>query len=108
MLYTNADQLINKREDLCMRIAGAEPVIMITEVIPKAQLLPLSPALLSVDGYNVFTNFDPTQPDLGRSRCCGICIYMKNSLLCREVVFSTVSTVPLETDISACLDWRKN
>ena len=93
MLYTNADQLINKREDLCMQIAGAEPdVIMITEVIPKAQLLPLSPALLSVDGYNVFTNFDPTQPDLGRSGCRGICIYVKNSLLCREVVFSTVST----------------
>ena len=68
MLYTNADQLVNKWDDLCMQIAGTEPdVIMITDVIPKAQLFPLSPALLAVDGYNLFTNFDPTQPNLDRS-----------------------------------------
>ena len=40
-LYTNADQLVNKREELCMTIAGQEPdIILITEVVPKAQALP--------------------------------------------------------------------
>ena len=37
-LYTNADQLLNKIEELKMHIADDEPdVIIITEVIPKAQ-----------------------------------------------------------------------
>ena len=42
-LYTNADQLINKRDDLIMRIADDEPDIMlITEVIPKCQISPIT------------------------------------------------------------------
>ena len=83
---------MNKWEDLCMLMGGAEPdVIIITEVIPKAQLLPLSPAFLSVDGCNLFSNFDPTQEDLGRSGYQCVCIYVKD-LSCREVVFSTGST----------------
>ena len=37
-LYTNADQFVNKRDDLLARIAGDEPdVILITEFIPKSQ-----------------------------------------------------------------------
>ena len=37
VIYTNADQLVNKRDDLCMAIAGREPdIILITEVILKA------------------------------------------------------------------------
>ena len=47
-LYTNADQLVNKREDLCMAILGQEPdIILITEVIPKAQVLPIDAAVLA-------------------------------------------------------------
>ena len=35
--YPNADQFVNKRDDLAAVIAGNEPdVIMITEVIPKS------------------------------------------------------------------------
>ena len=50
--YTNADQFINKREDLLARIADDEPdVILITEVIPKCQSNPIAPALLHLDGY---------------------------------------------------------
>ena len=38
ILYTNADQFTNKREELLMFIAGKEiDVIMITEMIPQAQ-----------------------------------------------------------------------
>lgn len=36
VLYTNADQFLNKRDDLLMFIAGNAPhIILITEVLPK-------------------------------------------------------------------------
>ena len=91
--YTNADQFINKREELCMHIAGAEPdIIMITEVIPKAQVLPISPVLLTVPEYNLYANFDPTQPNLGGSGSRGLCIYVKKSLSCAETTFSSITS----------------
>ena len=84
--YTNADQLVNNRDDLSMQIAGNEPdIICVTEVIPKAQTLPISPALLSIAGYNLYTSFDPTQSNLGRSGCRGVCIYVNENLLPTEV-----------------------
>ena len=44
-LYTNAEQLINKRDDLIMRIADDEPDIMLrTEVILKFQINPIAAA----------------------------------------------------------------
>ena len=50
--YTNADQFVNKRDDLLARIADDEPdVILITEVIPKCQSNPIAPALLNLEGY---------------------------------------------------------
>lgn len=86
VLYTNADQLVNKRDDLSMHIAGDEPdIIMISEVIPKAQTIPLSLALLSIPGYNLYISFDPTQTNLGRSGSRGICIYTKEYLASAEV-----------------------
>ena len=36
VLYTNADQFLNKKDELLQLIAGNEPNIIITEVIPKA------------------------------------------------------------------------
>ena len=52
-LYTNADQLVNKRDDLIMFITDDEPGIMLTtEVIPKCQNNPIATALLNIDGYN--------------------------------------------------------
>ena len=50
--YTDADQFVNKREDLLMRIASDQPDIMlITEIIPKKQENPITQALLDIDGY---------------------------------------------------------
>ena len=50
----NADQFVKKRDDLCMLIAGDEPDFMlVNEVIPKAQVFPISPALLSIP-HNIF------------------------------------------------------
>ena len=57
-LYTNADQFVNKRDDLVMSIAGDKPdIILITEVIPKNQINPITQALLDIDDYECLLNF---------------------------------------------------
>ena len=59
VLYTNADQFLNKRDDFLLHIAGNEPdVIMITEVLPKVQPSFISDVQLQISGYNLFTNFE--------------------------------------------------
>ena len=71
-----------------MFIAGNDPhFILINEVIPKAQTHPISPALLSVPGYVMYSNFDPSEANLGSSKIRGICIYVKSSLRVAETVF---------------------
>ena len=53
-LYTNADQLPNKRDDLLCMISDDMPeLIFITECIPKAQVLPIDLALLNLPGYKL-------------------------------------------------------
>ena len=79
-----------------MEIAGCEPdVIIITEVIPKAQLLPLSLAIFTLDGYRTYLNFDPTIPRLGARGIRGLCIFIKNELQC--LPFETSPTVNAES-----------
>ena len=64
-----------------MLIAGEDPdVIMLTEVIPKAQCSPVSMALLSIPNYVLYTSFDPSLSDLGRSGARGISIYVRDTL----------------------------
>jgi len=54
-LYTNSDQLLNKHDDLLMQIADSPPdIILITEVIPKAQTNPIDEARLNIPGFNMF------------------------------------------------------
>ena len=85
-MYTNSDQLVNKRDDLCMAIAGREPdVIMITEAIPKAQVLPIGTAVLAVPGYTLFTSFDPDSANLGRSGMRGICVFVRDGVQATQV-----------------------
>ena len=85
-LYTNADQFVNKRDDLLARIAGDEPdVILITEVIPKSQANPIPSALLSIDGYKPSFNFDPSSTNLGASGIRGVAIYSKTTLNAYEI-----------------------
>ena len=88
-LYTNADQLINKRDDLIMRIADDEPDIMlITEVIPKCQSNPIAPALLHIDGYNYTLNFDPNNAELGQAGIRGVSIYSRKTLQVKAIEFA--------------------
>ena len=65
-MCNNSDQLVNKRDDLSMAIAGREPVvIMVTKVIPKAQVLPIDTAVLGIPRYSLFTSFEPNTSYLG-------------------------------------------
>ena len=87
-LYTNADQFVNKRDDLVSFISNDEPdIIMITEVIPKRQIHPITQALLDIEGYNSVFNFDPDDTNLGACGLRGVAIYHKQSLQVTEVDF---------------------
>ena len=69
-----------------MLICNDEPdIILLTEVIPKAQKLPISPALLHVPGFSMYANFSPSTPNLGSSGTRGVCIYVANHLSASEV-----------------------
>ena len=71
-----------------MLITGDEPdIICITEVIPKAQVHPLSSALLNIPHYSLFLNFDPSVSHLGSSGLRGVAIYASDQLLVAEISF---------------------
>ena len=73
VMYTKADQFLNKRDDLVTCIADDEPdIIMITEVIPKAQINPIEVQLLQFNSYNVYVNFDNSETNLGASGIRGV------------------------------------
>ena len=57
ILYTNADGLINKRQELRVLINSLKDkpdVIAITEIKPKNVLGTIQPTEFNLDGYNVF------------------------------------------------------
>ena len=77
---------MNKRDDLVMMITDDEPdIILITEVIPKKQTNPIPRALLDINGYKNFPNFNPDDSNLGASGKRGVIIYFKESLNVSEV-----------------------
>ncbi len=56
-LYTNADCLHNKIDELRTRVQMSNPhVIFISEVKPKRAAFDMTPAELRIDGYNLFHN----------------------------------------------------
>ena len=69
-----------------MHIAGSEPdILILTEVIPKAQVRPISPALLAVPGYATYTNFDHNLPRLGPSGTRGVAIHIRDTIKATEL-----------------------
>ena len=91
-IYTNIDQFVNKRDDLCMMIADDEPdLILLSEVIPKAQVNPISPAILSLPNYTMYLNFDPGLSNLGRRGIRGIAIFVGTKWQATEVFFPNCS-----------------
>ena len=74
-------------DDLKLAFENNDPdLVLITEVIPKAQKNPIHEPLLSISGYNVFTNFKFDEPDLGCSGKRGIAVYIRNSIDCDQIV----------------------
>ena len=91
-MYTNIDQFVNKREDLIMMIADNKPdLIMLTEVIPKAQVNPIPIAILTIPEYSLYLNFDPSISKLGRGGHRGIAIFVSNKLQATQVSFPQCS-----------------
>jgi len=90
VFYTNADQFLNKRDDLLLHIAGNEPdVIMITEVLPKVQSTYVSDVQLQIPGYKLYTNFK-LNCDLSGPKGRGIVIYLSHDLVgAHQVHFNT-------------------
>ena len=73
MFYTNANQALNKKEDLLVMISVDKPhIIILTEVIPKAQINPIPLSQLAIPGYNFYVNFDYNVGKLGQR---GIIVY---------------------------------
>ena len=88
VLYTNADQFVNKLDELRKVIAGDEPdVMLITEVIPKAQKNPMPQDRLSIPGYDIILNFDLQSNNLGGSGSRGVAIYVKDTFGASKVPF---------------------
>ena len=87
MLYTNADQFLNERDELLLLITGNEPdLIIVTEVLPKVMKYGIRPACLSLTGYKMYLSFDPLTPELGSGKR-GLAIYAAEGLCCRETHF---------------------
>ena len=90
VMYTNADQFLNKRDGLVTFIADDEPdITMITEVIPEAQINPIEAQLLQLNSSNVYVNFDNSETNLGASGIRGVAIYVKDDLYVNEVKLTT-------------------
>ena len=86
-MHTNLDQFPNKKEVLLTFIVDDEPdIIMITEMIPKAQINPILMPLLDIPGYYMYANFDNEEVRLGASGIRGVAIYTKYELSVREVI----------------------
>ena len=77
-----------------MAIAHDEPdIILLTEIIPKAQKNPIPPAALTVPGYKSYMNFDASDHNLGECGQRGISIFLKESIKATQVVFHVPSEI---------------
>ena len=87
-MYTNIDQLPNKRDDLLMAIFDSKPdIIVLTEVIPKAQRHPMDLARISIPEYTLHVNFELNIADLETSGKRGIGIYTRGGLSATKISF---------------------
>ena len=85
VFYANRNQLLNKFDELLTLVHSDNPdIILIVEVIPKAQQSPIATPNLSIPG---FTDFDPNLTNLGSCGKRGICIYIAEDLQLSEIQF---------------------
>ena len=101
VLYTNCDQLINKYDELLTIVDNVKPdLVLLTEVIPKAQILLIGLPNISIPGFLLFTNFDPDLPHLGKSGYRGLAIYVADYLHPTQVTYHSNFKEHLWTSIS--------
>lgn len=69
-----------------MHIANRQiDIIVICEVIPKAQILPMARVTLTLDGFTEYLNFDPEAYELGKSGLRGVAVYVRSHLHVQEL-----------------------
>ena len=91
VMYTNVDQFLNKRDELIKFIVNDEPnIIMIAEVIPKAQVYSIEAVSLELPGYSFHPNFESSDSNLDVSGIRGVAIYVKEDLNA-DIVWSPCS-----------------
>ena len=75
VFYTNADNLINKRNELYHSLTSIKPeIICITEILTENAFLPVDDYELQIQGFECFTNNN-------KSMCyIGVLIYTKKCL----------------------------
>ena len=90
VMYTNADQFLNKR-DLLMQIAGSThlDIIVISETLPKAPNAVVALSLITLPGYHCYSNFDPNNYDPISFDIRGVGIYVHHKLQASQVFFNS-------------------
>ena len=82
-MYTNADQLRNKMEELKLYVTNHSPdIICITETKPKRKDFDLTKPEISIENYNLFTN-NLSAADNNR----GCAIYIRNHISAEQITF---------------------
>ena len=94
VLYTNADQFLNKRDLLLVQIAGNTPsdiivISVISEILPKAPNAVVNLSLITLPGYYCYLNFDPNNYDPTSSNIHGVGIYVHHKLQASQVFFNS-------------------
>ena len=73
---------------------------MLTEVIPKTQILPIGLPSISIPGFLLFTDFDPNLSHLGKWGYKGLAVYVADYLQPTQVTFYSTYKEHLWTSIS--------
>ena len=90
VLYTNADQFLNKRDHLLVHIAGNTPdIIVISEMLPKASQAVINLSLITLPGYHNYLNFDPDNYNPTLTNIRGVGIFVHHKLQASQIYFNT-------------------
>ena len=97
ILYTNADSLLNKLEELKSIAYQKKPeIIVITEIMPKSSWSKVGSVEFSIEGYELYTNLDCGLSLRGIAvyilGTCGAVTKLEISLEIRECIFCEIQT----------------
>ena len=90
ILYTNADQFLNKRDLLLAQITGntCPDIIMISEILTKSPSATIN--LSFIPGYYTYLNFDPDNNDQFSTNMCGVGIFVHYNFQVSQVCFDVL------------------